>query len=168
MSINLKIFIGSLVVFASCILTMIANYPKVYSPYSFSVVIPALLVGELGLSEFQMYIAAATPTVVLYLIWSIFFVNKSFIVSKPTIVLSAILIVLSVIFNVSSYQYGIKYQGILHTILMYAYNLGILATLLVVFKFNKANPSQNNCLGFNILLFSWLGWCAFPWLGELI
>ena len=168
MGIKSKIFFGSLVVLIACILSMIANYPKIYSPYSFSVVIPALFISELGLSRVPMYILAAIPTVTLYLIWSFFFINKSLKISKPTIAISLILIILSLVFNVHGYEYGIKYQGLLHTFVMYSYNISFLVALMLIFKSNKTNPTLNNCLGFNVILFSWLGWSAFPWLGELI
>lgn len=163
-----KIFIGSFVVLIACALTMIANYPKIYSPYSFAVVIPVLFVSDTGINKLLMYVFVAIPTVTLYLIWSLFFINKTFKISKPTIALSTLLIIASVIFNISSYKYGIEYQGYLHTILMYGYNIIFLAALAFIFKSNKINPTLTNCLGFNILLFSWVGWCAFPWLGELI
>ena len=168
MGINSKIFFGSLVVFIACILTMFANYPKIYSPYSFSVVIPALFISELGLSRAPVYILAATPTVTFYLIWSFFFINKSLKISKPTIAISLILIILSIVFNVHGYEYGVKYQGLLHTIVMYSYSISFIAALILIFKSNKTSQTINNCLGFNIVLFSWLGWSAFPWLGELI
>lgn len=168
MSTNSKIIYGSLIVFMACILTIFASYPKLYSPYSFSVVIPVLFISELGLSRIAMYILAAMPTVTLYLIGSFFFINKSLKISKPTIVVSLILITLSIVFNIYGYEYGIKYQGWLHTIVMYAYNISFLIALSFVYKSNKTNPKLNNCLGFNVLLFSWLGWSAFPWLGELI
>ena len=168
MGIKLKIFLGSLVVLIACILSMIANYPKIYSPYSFSVVIPALFISELGLSRVPMYILASIPTVSLYLIWSFFFINNSLKISKPTITFSLIIIILSIAFNVHGYEYGIKYQGLLHTAIMYSYNIGFLVALMFIFKENKTNPTLNNCLGFNVALYSWLGWSAFPWLGELI
>ncbi len=165
MTLNLKIISGSLVVFTFCILTLVLD-ESLYPPNCMSVFIPALFTSILSQNLFLIAFFAAFPTVFLYLVWSFYFINTKFKISKPTVILSIILIILSVIANISSYQYGVRYQGFPHTILMYSYNLVFLLVLAIAYKANKSNPNQNNCLGYNILLFSWLGWCAFPYLGE--
>ena len=51
---------------------------------------------------------------------------------------------------------------------MYGYNITIIGLLAFILKRNISLATFINSLGFNIVLFSWLGWVAFPWLGELI
>ncbi len=165
MTLNSKIISGSLVVFTFCILTLVLD-ESLYPPNCISVFYPALFSSILSQNLILIAVFAAIPTVSLYLVWSCYFINTNFKISKPTVILSIILIILSVILNISSYQYGVRYQGLTHTILMYSYNLIFLLFLALVYKANKSNPNLNNCLGYNVLLFSWLGWCAFPYLGE--
>jgi hypothetical protein len=43
-----------------------------------------------------------------------------------------------------------------------------ICSLITAYIANNRKPSMNNSLVFRVLLFCWLGWCAFPWLGELI
>ncbi|WP_444919621.1 hypothetical protein ACJJID_11540 [Microbulbifer sp. CnH-101-G] len=165
---KVKIFIGALVIGAIGMLSMVANYPKIYSPYSFTVVIPTLFASSLELPKAAIYIIGILPLLALYLVWSLIFIKPPFSVPKPTIFLAGLFIILSIAFNVSSYTYGIQYQGQTHTFLMYAYNIIYIGLLALVLKLNKTDASFNNSLGFNLVLFSWLGWVAFPWLGELI
>ena len=149
-------------------LTMIAGYPKLYSPYSFVVVIPAFMVYALDIPKPFLYFLAALPNAAFFLIWSIYNVKEKFLINKATLVLSCIFVTLSLLLCTISYSYGVKYQGLSHTLLMYAYNLFFIGSLYKVYLINRISPTINNCLLFNLLLFSWLGWSAFPWLGELI
>jgi len=149
-------------------LSMVANYPKLYSPYSFAVVLPTLFVTALELPKVFTYLLGVLPISVLYLVWSLSYIKPPFIVPRPTIILAAIFIVLSIAFNVASYRYGVQYQGQAHTLLMYGYNLVFIGGLAFILKRNSLEPSFLSSLAFNIVLFSWLGWVAFPWLGELI
>lgn len=168
MSLKLQIIIGGLFVSIAGGLSMVANYPKIYSPYSLIVVIPTMLAGAIELSRFIAYFLGIFPLAILYLIWSFSFIREPYSIPKPTVILAAICIVLSGVFNITSYKYGIQYQGQLHTLLMYLFNLILIIFMIMLFKFNKSNPCKYSGLGFNILLFSWIGWVAFPWLGELI
>jgi len=168
MSFKLKIIIGGLIVIAASCLTMIASYPKIYSPYSLSVVFPALIISSREMGEAVIHLLSSIPILVLYLIFSIAFIKPTYKISKPTLSLAIVLVLLSVVFNIYGYKYGIKYQGMLHTVVMYVYNLVLLSLLSVAYFFNLKEPNSTNCLSFNTILFSWLGWVAFPWLGELI
>ena len=144
------------------------NFLKVYSPYSFVVVIPAFMVYALEVPKPFLYFLAALPNAAFFLIWSIYTVKGKFLLNKPTRIFSSILIFLSVLFCIISYSYSVQYQGLSHTLIMYAYNLFFIGCLYKLYLINRSNPTENNCLVFNVLLFSWLGWSAFPWLGELI
>ena len=127
MSFKLKIIIGALIVTAASCLTMIANYPKMYSPYSLSVVFPALFISSREMGEIVFHLLSSMPILVLYLIFSIAFIKPTYKISKLTLIIAIVLALLSVAFNIYSYKYGIKYQGMLHTVVMYFYNLVFLS-----------------------------------------
>jgi len=161
-----KFTIGFIVVLIISSLTMIANYPKIYSPYSFVVVIPAFMFSALELPKFILYFLAALPNALCFLLWSKFTVKGEFLIQKTTFNLSRILVILSILLCITSYNYGIKYQGLSHTLFIYLFNVFFIGALYKVYLINRIKPSINNSILYNILLFSWLGWCAFPWLGE--
>ena len=161
-----KFSISFIVVLTISSLTMIANYPKLYSPYSFFVVLPALIASALELPKILLLFIAALPNTLFFLLWSKYTVKDKFLIHKATLKLSCAFVLLSIFFCITSYSYGIKYQGLEHTLLMYCFNLVFIGSLYKVYLINRIKPSINNCLFYNVLLFIWLGWCAFPWLGE--
>ena len=162
------IMVGAILVGIIGSMTMIAVVPKLYSPYSFTVVAPAIFSSSLNLSPLFYRTASVLPLVVLFLLWCFSFVKPPFKITLVQKIISGLFITLSALFNASSFSYGIKYQGELHTYLMYSYNIIIILCLSVILWKNAKNPSLNSCIGFGVLLFAWLGWAAFPWLGELI
>jgi len=61
----------------------------------------------------------------------------------------------------------LKYQGKRFTYGICALNAGWLVLLWTVFMWRGNKPSFMNNLILHWLLFTWLGWYAFPYLGEL-
>jgi hypothetical protein len=162
------IILGAILVGIIGSMTMIASFPKLYSPYSFTIVIPALFVSSLNLPPLVFRVVSVLPLVVLFLLWSFSFVKPPFRITLTQKIISGLFIILSVVFNTASFSYGLTYQGELHTYLMYTYNIILLLCLSLILWKNAKKPSLNSCMGFGVLLFAWLGWVAFPWLGELI
>ncbi len=162
------IIIGALLVGIIGSMTMIANSPKLYSPYSFTVVIPALFASSLNLPTLLFQVASVLPLVTIFLLWSFCFVKPPFSITFIQKLICGLTILLSAVFNGGAFSYGLKYQGELHTYLMYTYNIVFVLALSLILWRNARKPSLISCLGFGVLLFSWLGWVAFPWLGELI
>jgi len=81
------------------------------------------------------------------------------------------LVVFIGVFNIlyfhSSWEYGIKYQGQVHTNIVAIENLigfGLVLALAVFALVKKSRQLANTA---NFLLFVLLSWCAFPYLGEL-
>lgn len=75
--------------------------------------------------------------------------------------------VLSAIWLVYGFQYGIKYQGKDYTVGVTMINVVcwiLVGTLAVVVR---RRPIYNYSLGFHSALFAWLAWYAFPYFGEL-
>ncbi len=162
------IVLGSIIVITFGLLTVIANYPKIYSPYSFTVVIPIIFLEKYQLNQYLWLLLGAMPVVILYLFWSLIFIKDTWKISKPSILLAIIMIISSIVFHAVSFEYGIQYQGILHTLVMCLYTLSTIGILTIIVKKNIYQPTIKTCLSFHIILFSWLGWTALPWLGEMI
>ena len=168
MSIIIKIYLGFLLVLSTGALTMTAGYPKIYSPYSFTVVIPVFMLYALALPGPLMLLLASLPNALLFLLSTRSTAHENFKISRLFTGISVLLVLLSLIFLFVSYDYGIQYQGLKHTLFMYLFNGIYIVSLIAAYIANNRKPSLNNSLVFRILFFCWLGWCAFPWLGELI
>jgi hypothetical protein len=88
-------------------------------------------------------------------------------IPRRSIVLLAVLAVLSVGWGVAAWSYGIRWQGMGYTRAVLALTAGWIVLLAGVCAWARRRPSfARSCL-FHTLLFTWLGWYAFPWLGEL-
>jgi hypothetical protein len=168
MSIKLKIYLGFLVVLVSGALTMTAGYPQIYSPYSFTVVIPVFMLYALALPGPLLLLLASLPNALFFLLSTRSTAYENLKISRLLTGISALLVSLSVIFLFVSYDYGVQYQGLHHTLFMYLFNGIFIFSLIATFIANNRKPSVNKSLVFRVLLFCWLGWCAFPWLGELM
>jgi hypothetical protein len=168
MSIKIKIYLGFLVVLSTGALTMTAGYPQIYSPYSFTVVIPVFMLYALAVPSPLLLLLASLPNAIFFLLSTRSTAHDNFKISRLFTSISVLLVLLSVIFLFVSYDYGVQYQGLHHTLFMYLFNGIFICSLITAYIANNRKPSMNNSLVFRVLLFCWLGWCAFPWLGELI
>lgn len=168
MSIKLKILIGFFLVLFIGALTMAASYPKIYSPYSFSVVIPAFMFYALSLPGFLLAILASLPNALLFLLSTRATANGKLKIGRLFTGISCLTIFLSIVFLIFSFDNGFQYQGLQHTLFMYLYNSIFISGIIATYVINQRRPSANNSLLFKVLFFCWLSWCAFPWLGELI
>lgn len=164
MNIKLKVTIGFLVVLVVSSLTVVAEDLKVYSPYSLTVVISFFLFYGIDFAE----IITSLPNALLFLASTIPIMRGNVKVSRILIGISVLLMLLSIGYLFTSYSYGIRYQGLRYTVSIYLFNailIGLIATVLVK---NYRKPTINNSLFYSSLLFGWLGWCAFPMLGEMM
>lgn len=82
--------------------------------------------------------------------------------------LLAVLTVLTAVYFVGSWHYGLEYQGKRFTYGICALNAGWLVLLWTAFMWRRNKPSFAKNLILHWLLFTWLGWYAFPYLGELL
>lgn len=175
MNIKLKVTIGFLVVLVVSSLTVVAEDLKVYSPYSLTVVISFFLFYGIDFAEIITSLPKALvalilslPNALLFLASTIPIMRGNVKVSRILIGISVLLMLLSIGYLFTSYSYGIRYQGLRYTVSIYLFNailIGLIATVLVK---NYRKPTINNSLFYSSLLFGWLGWCAFPMLGEMM
>ena len=139
------------------------NGPTILSPLPALTVFPAF---TLGIFLHLWYAAAAVP-VLLFFFWlpGLFFGDGK--IPKRTYALLAIATVLSVFWFTRAWQWGLDHNGAEYTITLLVVNITVVSFLAVAFFRNwKKAPSFPTSLVLHWLLFAWLAWCAFPWLGE--
>jgi Ca2+/Na+ antiporter len=105
---------------------------------------------------------------ILFIAWSYPLLKGQEQIPKRTKVMTMALIVLSAVFLVISWPYGIEYQGVKHTIIMYLFNFCFWYILFRIYRANTRQISFITNFLFHWITFAWLGWVAFPWLGELL
>ncbi len=76
-------------------------------------------------------------------------------------------VALSVPYFLSDWEAGIRFQGPVYTTLVAAENVLCAAALGILLWTLIRRPSRARAWSFHILLFIWLSWVAFPWLGEM-
>jgi hypothetical protein len=147
--------------------------PTVGSPFALLSTFFALLVFDLRMFDGDRLrdlanILAAIPVVILFLVWSIHLMRRKPHIPTRSVVLYAAVILLSVIYFASAWGGGVQRQGLFHTSILLLMNVGFAAlTSFILFK-NRLAPKYSSSLAFHAILFAWLGWCALPWLGELL
>ncbi len=180
MNIYLKIILGGLLVATIGLLGVgLIGYAGVLTPYSGAVFIPFsffhiklnLLESwqQLGLG-YQYFFArflSVLPLTVFYFVWTLAFIKQPYVICKPTKYLALVLVALSVVFLIANYEEGVIFRGPLYPFVICCLSAILVGCMVILYSHNKRKPSMNTSLGFSVLLFSWLGWIAFPWIGEL-
>lgn len=136
-----------------------ATDPTSYSPKPMLVVISAWVLS---------YAAVLIPAVLFFLWNPNLLVRQQSTLPKRTIGLVALLSVLTLAEFETVWKDAIQYQGPHHTIAVFAINMLWLAILWWAVVRTLRRPSFGANLLSHWLLFAWLGWYAFPFLGAPI
>ena len=140
-----------------------SGVPTLYSPLPTLTILPAFLLSRWHLES----LAVLVPSI-LFFLWSPgLLLSQRPNLPKRTIVLLGLLTVLTVVDCVLEWEYGVHYRGTRHTILVYIINAMWLASLWWTVVRSQREPSFKGNLFSHWLLFAWLAWYAFPYLGEL-
>lgn len=154
---------GLLLLIPATIGLFLTGVPTLLCPLPYLTVVPAFLLSSMHLEH-----AAVLIPVILFFAWNPSLFRGSSTIPKRTYVLFVIATVMSVIWFIVGWNYGLQYQSPTYThyicVLNIAWIAGIGALLLLR---QKRNPSFASNLVFHLVLFAWLGWYAFPYLGEL-
>ena len=102
----------------------------------------------------------------VYIIYT-YLVSRSDRFGKITFISIFVVVVLNTLFILQSFDYGLKYWGKLHTVVIIAINL-----LTSIFSLSLSYTGWKKNLvnmqyAANLILFFMLSWSAFPYLGEV-
>ncbi len=148
---------GASLVIPAYVGTFSAGVPTLYCP------LPALTT----LPAFFVYYAAALIPAALFFVWNPGLLHGKPNVPKRTVAAAAVLSVVTVVWFIGSWEYGVEFQGTRYTVRMLLINLAWLAVIWSLILSGLRRPSYRKNLGLHWLMFAWLGTYAFPWLGEL-
>jgi hypothetical protein len=150
---------GLSLVFPLAFMMFSKDVPSELYPLPVIVAVPALL----GLS----YAATAGP-MLLFFLWNPGLLRGEVKVPKRSSVLLLIATLLSVPWFVAGWKFGLQFQGRRYTYSVLAINIAWLGGLwALIARSRKAEPSFRTNLFLHWMLFAWLAWYAFPYLGEL-
>jgi hypothetical protein len=126
-------------------------------------VLPAFALSRLNLQS-----AAVLVPMILFFLWNPgLLARQQSNLPKRTIGLVGLLSVLTILDFVFEWKYGLQYQGAHHTVAVYTINVLWLAVLWWAVVRAWRRPSFGTNLLSHWILFAWLAWYAFPYLGEL-
>jgi len=141
---------------------LITGYPTILHPFPAITVLPAFF-----LASVHLWMAGAIVPVVIFFLWNPRLSQGETRVPKRSYVLLAVAAFLSIIWFVFGWKLGLQYQGPTYTHWVFAINVAWIAILAVsIVRCQRANSFASNLI-FHWLFFAWLGWFAFPYLGEL-
>lgn len=140
-----------------------AGSPTLLCPLPALTVIPTLFLSSRPL--FRLVVLLPT---VLFFAWNPGLFSGDARVSRRSYALFGTAVALSVVWFVIGWGYGVEYQGARYTYAVGIVNVFWIAALgIVLLRQWKREPSYTVSLALHWLLFAWLGWYAFPYLGEL-
>jgi hypothetical protein len=156
----------SLMAFASIGLWLLPSvgFPTIYCP------LPTLtLLSALILSEWRLETAAVLVPVVLFFAWAPgLLVREPSKLPKRTVWAIAALAALTVVDFSIEWKYGMRFHGLQYTITVAIINVVWVGLLWWVSVRAWRQPSFKTIILTHWLMFAWLSWYAFPFLGEPI
>lgn len=93
--------------------------------------------------------------------------SKSQYFSKVVLGLISIISSLNVMYFIYAWNYGLKYQGDVHTIVVALENIIGFGLAMIIAIVAHVKKSKAGTYLANFIMFLLLSWCAFPYLGEL-
>ena len=142
---------------------LITGYPTTLHPFPAITVLPAFLLASL-----HLWMVGAVVPVVIFFAWNPGLLRGEPRIPKRSFVLVGLAIIFSIVWFWIGWKYGLEYQGPRYVWVLCIINAVWLLTLGVLFARTwKAQPSFRTNLLLHWLLFAWLAWFAFPYLGEL-
>ncbi|HZF28240.1 MAG TPA: hypothetical protein VE907_03920 [Gammaproteobacteria bacterium] len=148
--------IGATLLVALGSLVQIVDSPTLLVPMPLHQVILAWTTG-FG----QLAVLPITYVVTLALLWD------SDALGEFVQVASIVVLVLNVLYFVTSLGSGLRHQGSLHTFVVAGYNVVGLAAVVALAVLGRQRDAKQLQVAAYLILFAMLSWCAFPYLGEL-
>jgi hypothetical protein len=148
----------SLILLSAISLGLFGRAPSILSPGAILLVIPLMI-------WTPVFFVILIPAVFFWL-WSSYLFQGLPNLPKRTKILGYIIAALSLFYFASSWSYGVRYQGLLFTIVCAATSVAFVVIFIVVVRRNEKNSSFASNLLATWLLFVWVFTYAFPYLGE--
>jgi len=140
-----------------------SGVPTLYAPLPTLTIVPAFL-----LLRWHLQTLAVLAPAILFFLWTPdLLLKQRSKVPKRTTALLVLLTALTIVDFVFDWGHGVQYQGANHTIAMCIINVMWLVLLWASFIQCWRRPSFKGNLLSHWVLFAWLAWYAFPYLGEL-
>ncbi len=162
------ITIGFFALWAVAYASISANYPTIFSPFSFVVIVPGMALSQVISSNKLTYFLFGTLiTPVTFVLWSFPLLRGQTQIPKRSKIGASLLVALSLYSLIGSWPYGVIYQGVFHTVVICIWNVICWFALFFLNRSNSIRQSYWSNYLFHWIFFAWLAWVAFPWLGEL-
>ena len=142
----------------------LTGVPTIFCPFPVLTALPALM-----LAQWHLEYAVILPPVLIFIFWNPQLFRSDGKIPKRTYVLFALGAILNAVDLAMSWKWGLQYQGPTHTAIVCSINIAWIGFLgLALLRCSKKAPRFGSSLFLHWMLFAWLFWYAFPWLGELI
>jgi hypothetical protein len=142
---------------------LVTNVPTILCPFPLITILSAFLLH--GQGSFKA--AVAVPTL-LFFGWHPGLFRGDAKIPTRSHVLLIILILLSIVDFIAGWNWALQYQGAHYAYTVCAVNIAWAAFLALAFARTWKKPSSfAYSLFLHWMLFAWLAWYAFPYLGEL-
>jgi len=170
---NIYTLLGAIIIGIASYATISAGGPEIYAPFSLSVALPAILLWyplgyQFSFFQFLGWPVACSFIPVIFIFWTRkLYINEGKVPWR-SVIFFPIMMLLSIVFLATSWEYGLKYQGKIHTLAMYGCNLLFWVMMIFLYLINRKKQKFIFNFFFHLVSFIWLAWVAFPWLGELL
>jgi len=142
---------------------LVSGVPTILCPFPTLTVLPAFL-----LSNLRLWKTAIAVPMLCFFLWHPGLLRGDAKIPKRSYVLLIVLILLSIADFIAGWNWGLQYQGSQYAHAVCAINVAWAVFLVLVFARSWKKPPSFVCsLFLHWMLFAWLAWYAFPYLGEL-
>jgi hypothetical protein len=142
---------------------LVSGVPTILCPFPTLTILPAFL-----LSNSHLWKAAIALPTLLFFVWHPGLFRGEARVPTRSYALFFIATILTVVYFVVSWKWGLQYQGLRFTHVVLVVNIACISSIGLAFARSwKGASSFKYSLFLHWILFAWLAWCAFPYLGEL-
>jgi|GraSoi2013_100cm_1033763.scaffolds.fasta_scaffold54445_2 hypothetical protein len=156
------------ITFAAGLCLLIPAWIGLFPAYGPTVLSPLPALTVLSAMAGLAYGAVAVPSL-LFFVWNPGLFRGDAKVPKRSYWLLGTAIILSSIWFVVSWKWGLQYQGVRYTYIVCGGNIVWAVFLVGLFAgFRNREVSFKTNLLLHWALFAWLAWYAFPFLGELL
>lgn len=140
---------------------LVSRVPTIFCPFPALTVLPSFLLAS-------FYPAAVIIPSLAYWLWISGLFRSKGKFPKRSYWLLGTAILLSVVWFFVGWKDGLHYQGFRYVIAVAIANVVWIGILIAMFaRYRRREPSFMASLAFHSILFAWLAWYAFPYLGEL-